>query len=446
MSLRGRLSKAEEVSAPKLNIDSQPVITMPDAAHEQYEAIRERVRNRVIDRLRTQQGDPSSAQVQSVIDDVLMEYASAVTRLERGRIALMLYNEVMGLGPIEELLNDPGVSEIMVNGPNQVFVERNGKLHLSNVTFRDNEAVMQVIEKIVAGIGRHVDESSPMVDARLKDGSRVNIIIPPLSLIGPTITIRKFAKTPFTVHDLVDFGSLSQHMASFLDACVKGRLNIMVSGGTGSGKTTLLNVLSGFVSSDERIVTIEDAAELQLNQQHVITLESRPANLEGRGEITIRELVRNALRMRPDRIIVGEVRGGEALDMLQAMNTGHDGSLSTCHANSPRDMISRVETMVLMAGVELPALAIRGQIASAVDVIVHQSRLRDGSRRVTRISEITGMEGDTVSMQDIFVFETDGAFDGEGRFYGRFRTTGVFPRCSDKIRTNGIPVQEDWFK
>lgn len=304
---------------------------------------------------------------------------------------------------------------------------------------------MTIIDRIVSSIGRHIDESSPMVDARLKDGSRVNVIVPPLSLVGPVLTIRKFSKIPFTSDNLIEFGSISQKMVSFLEACVKGRLNIIVSGGTGSGKTTLLNVLSGFIPHDERIVTIEDAAEIQLNQEHVITLESRPSNTEGRGQITIRDLVRNSLRMRPDRIIVGEVRSSEALDMLQAMNTGHDGSLTTTHANTPRDTIARIETMVMMAGMELPLLAIRNQIVSAVDVIVQQARMRDGTRRVTNITEITGMEGDVVSMQDIFVYETDGSMDNQGKFKGRFKSTGVRPHCIEKIRHNGIPVHEDWF-
>ncbi len=446
MSLMNRLNKAPEMPVQQEQAPSAPAAAaVPETKQEQYLFIIDRVRSAVIERLRGQNSEPDGAQVQGIIDDVLMEYSDTITRVERAKLSTVLFNEVMGLGPLEELLNDPSVTEVMVNGPRHVFVEQAGKLRLSEVKFRDEEAVMQIIEKIVAAIGRHVDEASPMVDARLKDGSRVNVIIPPLSLSGPVITIRKFSKTPFTVHDLIDFGSLTPRMASFLESCVKGNLNIMVAGGTGSGKTTLLNVLSGYIPPDQRIVTIEDAAELQLNQQHVITLESRPANLEGRGEISIRDLVKNALRMRPDRIIVGEVRSGEALDMLQAMNTGHDGSLTTGHANSPRDMISRIETMVMMAGVDMPLLAIRAQIASAIDLIVQQSRLRDGTRRVTSITEITGMEGDIVSMQDIFVYETDGSLDGQGRFNGRFRATGVYPKCVVKIRNNGVPVHDEWF-
>ena len=449
MSLKARLNKnnTETAAYEDRSASASAATAAPpgETRQEQYQLIIDRVRSAVIEKLRGQTAEPDGAQVQSVINEVLLEHADTITRVERTRLSSVMFNEVMGLGPLEELLSDSGITEIMVNGPRHVFVEERGKLRLSNVKLRDDEAVMQIIEKIVAAIGRHVDEASPMVDARLKDGSRVNIIIPPLSLTGPVITIRKFSKKPFTVHDLIDFGSLTPRMASFLEACVKGNLNIMVAGGTGSGKTTLLNVLSSYIPADQRIVTIEDAAELQLNQQHVITLESRPSNLEGKGEITIRDLVKNALRMRPDRIIVGEVRSGEALDMLQAMNTGHDGSLTTGHANSPRDMIARIETMVMMAGVEMPLFAIRSQIASALDVIVQQSRLRDGTRRVTSITEITGMEGDVVSMQDIFTFETDGSMDGQGRFNGRFKSTGIYPKCINKIRTNGVAVHDEWF-
>ena len=304
---------------------------------------------------------------------------------------------------------------------------------------------MNVINRIVSNVGRHVDEASPMVDARLADGSRVNAIIPPLSLIGPVLTIRKFGKKPITAQQLLQFGSLTPDMLQFLEACVKGKLNIVVAGGTGSGKTTLLNVLSSYIPEDERIVTIEDAAEVQLKQEHVITLEARPANLEGKGAVTIRNLVKNALRMRPDRIIVGEVRSEETLDMLQAMNTGHDGSLTTTHANSPRDTVSRLETMVLMSGMELPLKAIRDQVSSAIDLIVQQSRLRDGTRKITSITEVVGMEGDIVSMQDIFVYETDGTVDTSGKFVGKFRATGVRPNCIEKIRGNGVTVKNEWF-
>ncbi len=450
MSLAERLNKNEAIraatfDAPVREIPLETPTPAVDPKREQHNVIAERVRRSVIDRLHDKDSDPSDADVKSAIDEILIEYADVINRTERAKFSEDLFNEVMGLGPLEQLLRDPDITEVMVNGPRQVFVERAGKITLADVTFRDDSHVMQIIEKIVNAMGRHVDEASPMVDARLKDGSRVNIIIPPLSLVGPVITIRKFSKKPFTVNDLIGFGSLTPRMANFLEACVKGNLNMMVSGGTGSGKTTLLNVLSSFIPDGQRIVTLEDAAELQLNQEHVVTLESRPANMEGRGEIAIRDLVKNALRMRPDRIIVGEVRGAEALDMLQAMNTGHDGSLSTAHANSPRDVIARLETMVMMTGAEMPMVAIRNQIASALDIVVQQSRLRDGTRRITSISEITGMESDTVSMQDIFVYETDGSRDAQGRFNGRFRATGIRPRCIQKIRSNGVAVNEEWF-
>ncbi|MEA2535936.1 MAG: pilus assembly protein CpaF, partial [Chloroflexota bacterium] len=331
----------------------------------------------------------------------------------------------------------------MVNGPRQVYIERSGKLELTNVVFQNDDHVMRIIDRIIAPIGRRVDESSPMVDARLTDGSRVNAIIPPLSLVGPVITIRKFSASPFTVDDLIRFGTATADMFDFLKACVEARLNIFVSGGTGSGKTTTLNVLSSFIPNDERIITIEDAAELQLRQEHVVTLESRPPNIEGKGAIAIRDLVRNSLRMRPDRIIVGECRSGEALDMLQAMNTGHDGSMSTGHANSPRDMLSRLETMVLMAGVDLPLRAIREQVASAVDLIVQQSRLKDGSRKIVNITEVQGMEGDVIVMQDVFVFEQSGVI--EGKIQGRLKPTGIRPKFVEKFEIQGIHLPPGLF-
>lgn len=391
-------------------------------------------------------GNTQNDEIFKLIEEVVESQAINITRTERSRISNELYDEVMGYGPLEPLLKDESISEIMVNGPNLVYIERGGKLFLSEVVFRDNEHVMNIIDRIVSSIGRHVDESSPMVDARLSDGSRVNVIIPPLSLVGPVITIRKFSKKPMTDKDLIRYGSISLKALAFLEACVRGKLNIVVSGGTGSGKTTLLNVLSGYIPENERIVTIEDAAELRLNQRHVITLESRPSNLEGTGQITIRDLVKNALRMRPDRIVVGEVRSGETLDMLQAMNTGHDGSLTTAHANSPRDLLSRLETMVLMAGMDLPIKAIREQISSAVDIIVQQSRMRDGSRKITRISEISGMEGDIITMQDIYTYETDGTMDSNGFFKGRFASTGIKPMCVEKLKNNGIGINDEWFR
>ena len=377
-------------------------------------------------------------QIEEIFGKVIDEEGLALTRAERVRMLEQITDEIIGLGPLEPLLRDESISEVMVNGPRQVYIERSGKLELTNVVFQNDDHVMRIIDRIIAPIGRRVDESSPMVDARLTDGSRVNAIIPPLSLVGPVITIRKFSASPFTVDDLVRFGTATPDMFDFLRACVEARLTIFVSGGTGSGKTTTLNVLSSFIPNDERIVTIEDAAELQLRQEHVVTLESRPPNIEGKGAIPIRELVRNSLRMRPDRIIVGE-----ALDMLQAMNTGHDGSLSTGHANSPRDMLARLETMVLMAGVDLPVRAIREQIASAVDLIVQQSRLKDGTRKIVNITEVQGMEGDVIVMQDVFVFEQTGVV--EGKIQGRLKATGIRPKFVEKFEVMGIHLPPGLF-
>lgn len=382
--------------------------------------------------------------IAEVVQFILDNEHPSMPRPERQRIVTEICDEVLGFGPINSLLLDPTISEVMVNGPNQIYVEKRGRLEVAPVAFRDNEHVLHIIEKIVAPIGRRIDESSPMVDARLPDGSRVNAIIPPLALKGPTITIRKFSRDPFTVNDLINFGTLTPEMAQFLEACVRIKLNIFVSGGTGSGKTTTLNVLSSFIPSDERIVTIEDAAELQLRQDHVVSLETRPPNIEGKGAVTMRDLVRNSLRMRPDRIVVGEVRGGEALDMLQAMNTGHDGSITTGHANTPRDMIARLETMVLMAGMELPAKAIREQIASAINLIVQQNRLRDGSRKIINITEVQGMEGDTVVLQDIFSFEQRGV-DENGRIIGHLRATGIRPKFYELFDRSGIRLPMDLF-
>ncbi|MGN0852256.1 MAG: ATPase, T2SS/T4P/T4SS family [Kiritimatiellia bacterium] len=364
--------------------------------------------------------------------------------IDAARLEREVFNEALRLGPLEELLADDSVSEIMVNGPNQVYVERHGKLQLTDLQFLDDASVLAVIERIVSPIGRRIDESQPYVDARLEDGSRVNAIIPPLSLSGPTITIRKFAKKTLTVEDFIRFGTWTRNAAEFMKACVMLRKNIIVAGGTGSGKTTLLNLLSGFIPADERIVTVEDAAELRLVQPHVVRLEARPPNIEGRGAVTIRDLVKNCLRMRPDRIIVGECRGGEALDMLQAMNTGHDGSLTTVHANSPRDVISRLETMVLMSGMELPSRAIREQIASAVDIVIHESRLSDGSRKVVAISEVTGLEGQQIVMQDIFAFRQSGV-DAHGRVVGAFRATGAVPTFFEHLKSRGLHLDPALF-
>jgi len=395
----------------------------------------------------TEEGDIKEElkqKIPSIVDQIVERENISLSVGDKKKIINEIINESIGLGPIQPLLDDPDISEIMVNGPDQVYIEKNGRLELSGVTFRDDDHVMHVIEKIVTPLGRRIDEGSPMVDARLPDGSRVNCIIPPLSLTGPTITIRKFSKVPLTIENLKEKESLTEEMATFLEAAVLCRLNIIVSGGTGSGKTTTLNVLSSFIPSNERIVTIEDAAELQLQQEHVIRLESRPPNIEGKGAVTIRDLVRNSLRMRPERIVVGEVRSGEALDMLQAMNTGHDGSITTGHANSPRDMLSRLETMVLMAGMDLPVRAIREQISSGIDLIVHQMRMRDGSRKITHITEVQGMEGEVITLQDLFYFEQTG-IDENGKVQGEFRTTGIRPKFMSRLESEGVDIPLEVF-
>jgi len=383
------------------------------------------------------------AEIESMFNRFLDEEGSVVTRVERQRMLEQILDEILGFGPIQPLLNDDTVTEVMVNGPFRVYVERKGKLQLSEYTFQNDDHCMRVIERIIAPIGRRVDESKPYEDARLPDGSRVNIIIPPLSLNGPVVTIRKFPKYRIQVEDYVKFGTATAEMMEFLRGCVEARLNIFVSGGTGSGKTTLLNILSGFIPEDERIVTIEDAAELRLVQDHVVRLESRAANIEGKGAVSIMDLVKNSLRMRPERIIVGEIRGGEALSMLQAMNTGHDGSLSTGHANAPRDMLSRIETMCLMAGVDLPQRAIREQIASALDLIVQISRLKDGSRKITHVTEVQGLEGDAIVLQDVFIFEQTAYVDG--KVQGRLRPTGIRPKFAEKFEAAGIRLPQGVF-
>jgi len=382
--------------------------------------------------------------IEGLIAKYLAKESLNLTMTQRDRIQAELMDEITGFGPITALINDPEVNEIMVNGPNQIYVERSGLLYRTDYHFKDDNHVLHVIKKIVSPIGRRIDESSPMVDARLPNGSRVNAIIPPLALNGPTLTIRKFSDNPFKVEDLVRFGTLTAKMAEVIRFCIEGRLNVVVSGGTGSGKTTTLNVLSSFIPNNERIVTIEDAAELKLFQDHVVRLETRPSNVEGRGEVSIRDLVKNSLRMRPDRIVVGEVRSGEALDMLQAMNTGHDGSLTTGHANSPRDMLSRLETMVLMSGMQLPVKAIRDQVASALDIIIQQSRLQDGSRKITHITEVHGMEGDVIILQDVFRYEQTG-LDQKGKVTGQFVFTGVKPRFVEKLKHHGIEIPMSLF-
>ncbi len=397
-----------------------------------------------LDKLDEYQKSSFKEQINRTVEAVLLDYDRHLSSSDKRWVEKYVIDEIFGFGPINSLLNDPTVTEIMVNGWEKVYVERDGRLVHTEISFRDHAHVMHTIDKIITPLGRRIDESSPMVDARLPDGSRVNAIIPPLAVSGPTLTIRKFSTEPFTTEDLISFGTLTREMASFLKACVRSKVNILVSGGTGSGKTSTLNVLSSFIPNKERIVTIEDAAELQLRQEHVVILESRPENLEGKGRISIRDLVINSLRMRPDRIVVGEVRGGEALDMLQAMNTGHDGSISTLHANNPRDALARLETMVLMAGMDLPLRAIREQITSAVDLIIHQGRFEDGSRKISKITEIVGMEKDTITMQDIFVFDKKG-INEKGKVMGRHLPTEVVPRVMEKIQAYGEKIPPDLF-
>jgi len=384
-------------------------------------------------------------QITNVVNDMVSESMKQITFYEKQMILNEMMDEVFGYGPITKYLDDDSVTEVMVNGPNSIYVEQAGKLQKTDSIFRDDDQLRRIIDKILIPINRRVDEKSPMVDARLPDGSRVNIIVPPLAIRGSTLTIRKFAADPFVLEDLITFGTLNMDMAKFLRASVKGRINILISGGTGSGKTTFLNVLSSFIPETERIVTIEDAAELQLQQDHVITLETRPADAEGNGKITIRDLVVNSLRMRPDRIVVGEVRSSEALDMLQAMNTGHDGSLTTVHANTPRDSLSRLETMVLMSGMELPSKAIREQIASAINLIVQVSRFPDGSRKILKISEVVGMESETITLQDIFEFKQEG-FDSTGKIRGKHVSTGIVPSYLEKLKTYGENLSTSIFR
>jgi pilus assembly protein CpaF len=414
---------------------------------DSFTDLKSRVQNRLIAELDPRMDLSNADEVRRTVEEtfasVLESEGIVLTRVERSRLFEAIAAEILGFGPIEPLLNDDSVSEVMVNGPSQVYVERNGRLEMTDVTFQDDDHVMRVIDRIVSPLGRRIDESSPMVDARLPDGSRINAIIPPISLVGPVLTIRKFAKDPLTTDDLIRFGTMTSEMVVFLEACVRARLNVVVSGGTGSGKTTTLNLLSSFIPDDERIVTIENAAELQLRQDHVVTLESRPANIEGRGEVSIRDLVINSLRMRPERVVVGECRGGEALDMLQAMNTGHDGSMTTAHSNGPRDTLSRLETMVLMAGADLPIRAIREQIASAVDVIVHQSRMKDGSRKITAVTEVQGMEGDVIVLQDVFSFEQTGMENG--KIVGRLKPTGIRPKFVTRFEQHGIYLPPNVF-
>ncbi len=454
MSLADRLASArrERGSAP-----AEPARTAPGAAvrpargRDPLSDLKRKVHQALLESLGPKLYDARMTQpdleqkVRQTLQEVLAQEDTPLTVTDRARISQEVADDILGYGPLEPYLRDPDVTEVMVNTHETIYIERNGRLRRTDGRFADEAHLRRVIDKVVARIGRRVDESSPMVDARLPDGSRVNAIVPPLAIDGSLLTIRKFAADPYGVEDLVGFGTLTRSAADFLHACVRGRLNILVSGGTGAGKTTTLNVLSSFIPEDERIVTVEDAAELQLHQEHVLRLESRPPNIEGKGEVKIRDLVKNSLRMRPDRIVVGEIRDAAALDMLQAMNTGHDGSISTLHANAPRDALARLETMVLMAGMDLPVRAIREQVASAVDLIVQQTRFKDGSRRLTHVTEVVGMEGEVITLQDIFVFDHGMGFDETGRSLGALRSTGLRPKFLEKLEAHGVKVDSSIF-
>ena len=413
--------------------------------------VRVRVQDRLVETLGPKLYDASLSDteleglVHQRLRELLDEEEAGLSAQEKLLIVRQIGDSVLGLGPLETFIRDPDITEVMVNGYNSIYVERAGKIYWSGAKFHDEGQLRRTIDKIVAKVGRRVDEASPYVDARLPDGSRVNAIIPPLAIDGPCLTIRKFSADPYRAEDLISFGTITKETVEMLDACVRGRLNILVSGGTGAGKTTTLNVLSSFLPDDERIVTIEDSAELRLQQPHIVRLESRPSNIEGRGEVNIRDLVRNSLRMRPDRIVVGEVRGAEALDMMQAMNTGHDGSISTVHSNSPRDALSRVETMMMMSGMELGIRAIREQISSALNLIVHQARMKDGVRRITHVTEVVGMEGDIITLQDLFLFDYNAGIDDEGKFRGELKATGIRPRFMDRLAERGVRIPAEVF-
>ncbi|MFZ3063019.1 MAG: CpaF family protein [Actinomycetota bacterium] len=441
MSLHERL-------AQKRNIEGEE---QGQSRHQVLEEVAQKIHQALVKELGPQlyqsqkTGESLQQKVTLKLTELIHQEETILTAEEKRYLTELITHDVMGYGPLEEFLNDPEITEIMVNNAKTIYVERRGKIYPTNAQFFDENHLRRVVDKIVAQIGRRIDESAPMVDARLPDGSRVNAVIPPLAIHGAKLTIRKFSVEPYTVDDMISFGTLSSKIAKFVEACVQGRLNILISGGTGCGKTTLLNVLSSFLPEEERIITIEDAVELQLHQEHVVQLESRPPNIEGKGQVTIRDLVRNALRMRPDRIVVGEVRGGEALDMLQAMNTGHDGSLSTIHANSPRDVLSRLETMVLMSGMDLPVRAVREQVSSAIDLIIHEARFRDGTRKITHLTEVQGMEGDVITLQDLFVYDFSEGVDESGRFKGTIKSTGIRPKFVQKLQDMGIALPPDIF-
>jgi pilus assembly protein CpaF len=465
MSLAERLAQAKQaqttpIAKPKSPAKSgtksgqaEPPAQKPRTGdgRDPFAAVKRSVHQTLIENIGPTLYDPHMTQaeleqkVKQTLQVVLEREETPLSNADRARLAQEIADDILGYGPLEPLLRDTEITEVMVNGPDQIYVERRGQISLIPARFGDETHLRRTIDKIVARVGRRVDEASPMVDARLPDGSRVNAVVPPIALDGSVLTIRKFAADPFTNEDLITFGTMTPTAWEFISACVRGRLNILISGGTGSGKTTTLNVLSSAIPEEERIVTIEDAAELQLHQQHVLRLEARPPNIEGRGQVAIRELVRNSLRMRPDRIIVGEVRDGAALDMLQAMNTGHDGSLSTVHANTPRDALARLETMVLMAGVELPVRAIREQVSSAIDLIVQQARLKDGQRRIVQISEVLGMEGDVITMQDIFTYDFRMGFDSTGKSQGVLKPAGLRPRVLEKLADHGVVVRPEAF-
>jgi len=420
------------------------------SSNNDFETLKELIHGKLVEkldltRLSELEGDSLRREIRVVVEHLCDTENPLLNRSERERLVEEVLDEAFGFGPLELLLKEEGVADIMINGPKNVFLEKNGRIMKSEVTFRDNDHLLQILDRIVSKVGRRVDETSPMVDARLPDGSRLNAIIPPLALDGPSLTIRRFGSNPLTLEDLLKFGAFTPEMVMFMEGAMKARLNVIISGGTGSGKTTLLNTLSSFISNENRIVTIEDAAEIQLQQEHVLRLETRPANIEGKGAVTATDLVKNALRMRPDRIIIGECRGGEALDMLQAMNTGHDGSLTTVHANTPRDAISRIETLVNMSGIELPMAALRKQIASAVHLIIQASRLQGGPRKVTYVTEIVGMEGETIVMQDIFRFVQDGITE-DGKAHGHFEATGVRPKCVEHLEAGGVRLPPSIFQ